>query len=109
MPMYNLLEYSDHYSMTSGSLWKYYKDEVSDSADGNNDANTFRINSNKTTTNNNAKLYLPVVTLSINDNINFLENIKQGFKRAISWNKYISEITTQPPKNNLDYLIDWIN
>ena len=28
---------------------------------------------------NNAKLYVPVVTLSINDNIKFLENIKQGF------------------------------
>ena len=25
MPMYNLLEYGDHYSMTSGSLWNYYK------------------------------------------------------------------------------------
>ena len=33
---------------------------------------------------NNAKLYLPVVTLSIKDNIEFLENIKQGFKRTIS-------------------------
>ena len=29
----------------------------------------------------------PVVTLPINDNIKFLENIKQGFKRTISWNK----------------------
>ena len=29
---------------------------------------------------NNAKLYVPVVTLSINDNIKSLENIKQGFK-----------------------------
>ena len=28
---------------------------------------------------NNAKLYVPVVTLSINDNVKFLENIKQGF------------------------------
>ena len=55
---------------------------------------------------NNAKLYIQVVTLSINDNIKFLENIKQGFKRTISWNKYRSEITTQPKSNNLDYLID---
>ena len=54
---------------------------------------------------NNAKLYVPVVTLSINDNIKFLENIKQGFKRTISWNKYRSEITTQPKNNNLDYMI----
>ena len=40
---------------------------------------------------NNAKLYVPVVTLSINDNIKYLENIKQGFKRTTSWNKYRSE------------------
>ena len=53
-----------------------------------------------------SKLYVPVVTLSINDNINFLENIKQGFKRTISWNKYRSEITTQPKNNDLDYVID---
>ena len=26
MPMYNLIEYSDNYSKTSGSLWQYYKD-----------------------------------------------------------------------------------
>ena len=44
---------------------------------------------------NNTKLYVLVVILSINDNIKFLENINQGFKRKISWNKYRSEITTQ--------------
>ena len=58
---------------------------------------TFQINS--------AKLYIPIVTLSINDNIKFLENLKQGFKRAVSWNRYRSEITTQLKNNNLDYLI----
>ena len=55
---------------------------------------------------NNAKLYFPVVTLSIIDNIKYLENTKQGFKRTISWNKYRSEITTQPKIDNLDYLTD---
>ena len=30
MAMYNLIEYSDNYSKTSGSLWKYYKDEPND-------------------------------------------------------------------------------
>ena len=30
MPMYNLIEYSDSYSKTSGSLWQYYKDEAND-------------------------------------------------------------------------------
>ena len=26
MPMYNLIEYSDNYSKTSGILWKYCRD-----------------------------------------------------------------------------------
>ena len=30
MPMYNLIEYSHNYSKTSGSLWKYHKDEPND-------------------------------------------------------------------------------
>ena len=30
MPMYNLTEYSDSYSKTSGSLWQYYKDDPND-------------------------------------------------------------------------------
>ena len=160
IPVYNLLEYSENYSKTSGSLWNYYRDEVNDSANENNDANNFTINNNKTATsksleykindNNileaevvaplkyfsnfwrsldlylinceieldlkwskncviseilrtpsvpevppvpkveatqttgttfqiyNAKPYVTVVMLSINDNIKFLENIKQG-------------------------------
>ena len=27
MPMYNLIEYSDNYAKTSGSLWQYYRDK----------------------------------------------------------------------------------
>ena len=30
MPMYNLIEYSDNYSKTSGSLWQYYIDDPND-------------------------------------------------------------------------------
>ena len=30
MPMYNLIEYSDNYSKTYGSLWQYYKDDPND-------------------------------------------------------------------------------
>ena len=54
----------------------------------------------------NAKLYVPVVTLSINNNMIILENKKHGFKRTVSWDKYRSEITTQTKNNNLGYLID---
>ena len=28
MPMYDLIEYSDNYSRTSGNLWQYYRDET---------------------------------------------------------------------------------
>ena len=27
MPIYNLIEYNDNYSKTSGSLWHYYRDD----------------------------------------------------------------------------------
>ena len=37
MPMYNLLEYSPNYSLTSGSLWNYYRDEINDDENENND------------------------------------------------------------------------
>ena len=47
-----------------------------------------------------------VVTLTINDNIKCLENMRQRFKITIYWNKYRSEIAIQRKNNNLDYLID---
>ena len=48
-----------------------------------------------------SKFYVPMVTLSKNYNM-FSEHFKQGFKRTLSWNKYRSEMTTQPNNNNLD-------
>ena len=39
MPMYNLIEYSDNYSKTSGSLWKYFKEIPA--ADDDGDIATF--------------------------------------------------------------------
>ena len=50
MLMYNLLEYSNNYSMTLSSFWNYYRDEINYSANENNHANSFRINNSKTTT-----------------------------------------------------------
>ena len=49
-----------------------------------------------------AKKYVPVVTLSINNNIKVLENMK----KTVFWNKYRSETTRQLRNNNLDYMID---
>ena len=47
MPMYNLLEYSHNYSMSSGSLWHCYRDEINDN-ENKNDANEDMVNNNKT-------------------------------------------------------------
>ena len=52
------------------------------------------------------KLYVPVVTLSKENDIKLLEQLKSGFKRTIKWNKYRSQMTVQPQNNNLNYLID---
>ena len=51
------------------------------------------------------KLYVPVVTLSRQENTKFLQQLKSGFKRVINWNKYLSkpELLAQNP--NLNHLI----
>ena len=41
MSMYNLIEYSDNYSDTSGSLWGFKRDEINNNADVTNDDNAF--------------------------------------------------------------------
>ena len=49
------------------------------------------------------KLYVPVISLSEENNIKLLEQLKWGFKRTIKWNKYRSQMTIQPQNNNLNY------
>ena len=51
-------------------------------------------------------MYVPVVTLSKENDIKLLEKLKSGFKKTIKWNKYRSQMTIQPQNNNLNYLID---
>ena len=52
------------------------------------------------------KLYVPVVTLSTQENTKFLQQLKSGFKRVINWNKYLSkpELLVQTP--NLNHLVE---
>ena len=45
MPMYNLLEYSKIYRKTIGSLYNYYRDELSDDHDNDNVGNIKGVNS----------------------------------------------------------------
>ena len=50
MLMYNLLEDIDNYPMTLRSLWNFYRDETNNFAEENN-ADSYKTNNNKTTTN----------------------------------------------------------
>ena len=52
------------------------------------------------------KLYIPVVTLSKDDEIKLLTNLKPAFTREIEWNKYRSQVSTEAINNNLNILID---
>ena len=52
------------------------------------------------------KLYVPVVTLSTQDNAKLLQQLKSGFKRTINWNKYESNIKTFAQNGYLNHLIN---
>ena len=42
MLMYNLLEYSQNYSMTSGSFWNYYRNEIDNTIDNTSVGKSFK-------------------------------------------------------------------
>ena len=44
--MYNLLEYSRNYSITSGSLWNFYRDEIDDFDDNASEVESFKYKKN---------------------------------------------------------------
>ena len=172
MPMYNLIEYSDNYAKTTGSLWQYCKDvpalyandEITEFTGGNaTDSFNFKAkitgqtgddgtknveimvplkylsnfwrtlemplincevnliliwsstcvliatnvqNQNATFAITDTKLYVPILTLSTQENTKFLQQLKSGFKRVINWNKYLSkpELLAQNP--NLNHLAE---
>ena len=52
------------------------------------------------------KLYVSVVTLSIQDNAKLFQELKSGFKRTINWKKYQSNIKTYTQNRYLNHLVD---
>ena len=77
--------------------WTYFKlstNCVIIYADANNQVPTFTI----TETN----LYVPAVTLSTKDNEKLLSQLKSGFKRKISWNKYLAKSELLAQSANLN-------
>ena len=63
-------------------------------------------NQNATFTITDTKLYVPVVTLSTQENTKFLQQLKSGFKRVINWNKYLSKPELLAPNPNLNHLVE---
>ena len=63
------------------------------------DAGTFEITD--------TKLYVPVVTLSTQENTKLLQQLKSGFKRVINWNKYLSKPESFRRNANLNYLVEF--
>ena len=72
MSMYNLIEYSDNYSDTQGSLWDFKRDEINNNSNVTNDNNapTFKYKANlignteKNATKKGVKLVVPLKHLS---------------------------------------------
>ena len=54
----------------------------------------------------NTKLYVPVVTLSTEENTKFLQQLKSGIKRVINWNKYLSKLELLAQNPNHNHLIE---
>ena len=63
-------------------------------------------NQNPTFQINGTKLYVPIQTLSTQENIKLLKQLESGFKRTINWNKYLAKTTNQVQNRYLDFLID---
>ena len=71
MPMYNLIEYSDNYSDTSGSLWQFKRDEIEGDVDLTvddnhipNNSSSFKYKSSLITNRNSVKIAVPLKYLS---------------------------------------------
>ena len=55
---------------------------------------------------NKKTFYVPVVTLSTQDNAKLLQQLKSDFKRMISWNKYLSKSKLLARNSNSNYIVE---
>ena len=49
----------------------------------------------------NTTLYVPIVTLSMKDNVKLVKRLEEGFKRPVYWNEYQTKIKTRNLDNNI--------
>ena len=67
---------------------------------------TNNVSQNATFAITDTKLYVPVVTLSTQENTKFLQQLKSGFKRVINWNKYLSKPELLAQNLKLNHLVE---
>ena len=67
MPIYDLLEYSENYSMTLGSLWNYYRDETNDDKNESN-WHRSRLNNSKRIRSKTFEYNTKLIGSTLNDN-----------------------------------------
>ena len=67
---------------------------------------TNNANQDATFTITNTRLYVPVVTLSTQENAKLLQQLKSGFKRVINWNKHLSKPNLLRRNPNLNHLVE---
>ena len=48
----------------------------------------------------NTKLYVPIVTLSSNENVKLVKLLDEGFKKPVYWTEYQTKIESRNPENN---------
>ena len=87
-------------------VWKFCKATKNADPDANPAVVTINNPANVLFKVTDTKLYVPVVTLSTEDDNKLLKQLKLGFRRTIKWNKYRLEMTNQTKTNTLNYLID---
>ena len=90
MPMYNLIEYSDNYSKTSGSSWQYYKDGPNDSLTGSESFKSKVKITGKTPAAGNTKdveIIVPLEYLSNFWRILEMPLINYEFNSILTWSK----------------------
>ena len=102
MPLINY-EVSLTLTWSENSILNDITIQTARAAQGDNPARPATINAttNATFKITDTQLYVPVLTLSTEDDNYFLEQLKSEFKRTIKWNKYKSEMINQTKTSNL--------
>ena len=67
---------------------------------------TYVVDQNPTFKITETKLYVPVVALTTQNNAKLLPQFKSGFKRTISWNKYLSQPELLAQNPDLNHLVE---